>query len=157
TGKYDLQLQKVAGSKMIGEVGSSDHESFYDKKVPVFFFFTGVHPEYHRPTDTTDKINVAGMEQIADLVADLADRPAPVAQRPGYVKVSGGNSGPRLYGRIPRLGIRPSYGDDQEGVLLDGVSDGGPAEKAGLKGGDRIVEVGGQQVKNLEAYMTLLA
>jgi S1-C subfamily serine protease len=57
---------------------------------------------------------------------------------------------------VPRIGIRPAYGDSEEGVLLDGVSDGGPAAKAGLKEGDRIVEVGGKPAKNLEGYMTLI-
>jgi S1-C subfamily serine protease len=58
---------------------------------------------------------------------------------------------------MPRVGIRPSYGDDKDGVLLDGVTEGTPADRAGLKGGDRIVEVAGQPVKNLELYMTILA
>ena len=59
-------------------------------------------------------------------------------------------------GNIPRIGIRPDYGNDLEGVLLNGVNEGSPAQKAGLKEGDLIVEVGGKAAKNLQAYMVLM-
>src|SRR5262249_898619 len=88
-----------------------------------------------------------------DLTEDLVTALATASARPQYVKLASGSPTP---GNVPRIGIRPSYGDDGEGVLLDGVSDGGPAAKAGLKEGDRIVEVAGKPVKNLEAYMTLI-
>jgi hypothetical protein len=146
--KYDFQLKKVEGG-----FGPSDHASFYAKQVPVFFFFTSDHEDYHRPSDTSDKINVPGMEKVVELTEDLVTELATVPERPKYVKLAGGSPTP---GNVPRIGIRPSYGDDGEGVLLDGVVDGGPAAKAGLKEGDRIVEIGGKPVKNLEAYMTLI-
>jgi hypothetical protein len=146
--KYDFQLKKVEGG-----FGPSDHASFYAKQVPVFFFFTSDHEDYHRPSDTSDKINIPGMEKVVDLTEDLVTALATEAERPKYVKLAGGSPTP---GNVPRIGIRPSYGDDGEGVLLDGVVDGGPGAKAGLKEGDRIVEVGGKPAKNLEAYMTLI-
>jgi Zn-dependent M28 family amino/carboxypeptidase len=146
--KYDFQLKKVEGG-----FGPSDHASFYAKQVPVFFFFTSDHEDYHRPSDTSDKINIPGMEKVVDLTEDLIGELATVPERPKYVKLTGGSPTP---GNVPRIGIRPSYGDDGEGVLLDGVVDGGPAAKAGLKEGDRIVAIGGKPVKNLEAYMTLI-
>src|SRR5205823_12765729 len=144
--KYGFRLHKVPGG-----MGPSDHASFYEKKVPVFFFFTGDHSDYHRPSDTADKINVAGMRKVTDFVQDLVGRLAKVPERPQYVKIAEPRMS-RPEGRIPRLGIRPDYADADEGVLLGGVTEGGPAAKAGLKEGDRIVAVGGKPVKNLEGY-----
>jgi hypothetical protein len=146
--KYDFQLKKVPSG-----LGPSDQMTFYEKKIPVFFFFTNDHADYHRPSDTADKINVPGMRRIVDLTEDLAAQLA-IAPRPEYVQVAG----PKPSGGVsgPRLGIRPDYGDDKEGVLLSGVSEGLPAAKAGLKEGDRIVELAGQPVKSLEGYMAIM-
>jgi membrane-associated protease RseP (regulator of RpoE activity) len=157
--KYEFQLQKVAGILMVNERSSSDHASFYMKKIPVLFFFTGNHPDYHRPTDTADKINVAGMRKIAAMVEDIVDSVAGASERPEYIKVatpqSTGGASPSMSG--PRLGIMPSYSDEKEGVLLEGVREGSPAEKGQLKEGDRIVELNGKAVKNLETYMVLMS
>lgn len=146
---YNFQMQKVPGG-----MGPSDHASFYQRKIPVFFFFTGDHPDYHRPSDTAEKINIAGMRKIADLVADLATHLATAAQRPEYVFVPSTKS-PSVQG--PRIGIRPDYGSDKEGVLLGGVTEGGPAQKAGLKEGDLIIAVGEKPAKDLQTYMVLMA
>jgi hypothetical protein len=152
--KYDFMMQKTAGTRMAG--GSSDHASFYAKKVPVIFFFSGNHTDYHRPSDTADKINVEGMAKVADLTEELIEHLVHQPNRPEYVKTDGGPSvSPGRNG--PRMGIMPSYGDDKDGVLLEGVSKDAPAEKAGLKEGDRIVEIGGKPVKNLEVYMVLMS
>lgn len=158
-GPLGLQVQKVAGASLASERSSSDHASFYAQKIPVLFLFTGNHPDYHRPSDTADKINIAGMARVADFAQDVIARLRGAPQRPAYVRVATGSPGPTMHagGRMPRLGIRPSYGDELDGVLLDGVSDSGPAARAGLKEGDRIVEIGGQPVKDLNAYMVLLA
>jgi hypothetical protein len=146
-----------------GEFFASDHASFYKKNIPVVFFFTGNHAEYHRPSDDTDLINFAGMAKVADvgelLLLDLARRP----ERPKFVKLT---SPPRLAGAARSgagngayLGSRPAYGAEPEGggVKLDGVSEGSPAEKAGLKGGDVIVKFGGKDVKDIEGYMDAMS
>jgi hypothetical protein len=143
-------------SKIQGGYGPSDHASFYAVKVPVFFFFTGDHADYHKPSDTADKVNVHGMRLIADLVEQLVIQLVNLSERPKYVKVAGG-SGLTAAFSGPRLGIRPTYGDDKEGVLVQDVNGDGPAAKAGVKAGDRILELGGKPVKNVEAYMVLLA
>jgi hypothetical protein len=149
--KFGFKLQKVPTG-----LGPSDQQSFYVKNVPVFFFFTGDHLDYHRPTDTVEKINIDGMVEITELVATLVERLQIAAERPKFVKVKGETSrSPRMQG--PRLGIRPTYGDDKEGVLLSGVTEGTPAARAGLREGDRIVEMAGKPVKNLEAYMAVMA
>jgi Zn-dependent M28 family amino/carboxypeptidase len=150
--KYDFKFQKNPSG-----LGPSDQMSFYLKSIPVLFFFTGDHPDYHRPSDTSDKINIPGMRKVTDLAEDVIAHLLTRPERPEFVKVAdkGSRQSPGVSG--PRLGIRPAYDDEKDGVLLEGVSKDGPAEKAGLKAGDRIVEIGGKEVKNLEAYMSLLA
>jgi hypothetical protein len=150
--KYDFHLKKVPSG-----VGPSDQMSFYLKNIPVYFFFTDLHPDYHRPSDTADKINVPGMRRIVEMTEDVVAALLRSPERPEFVKVAGGggtSGAVRMNG--VRLGIQPNYSDDKEGVLLEDVSAGGPAAKAGLKPGDRIVELGSKPVKNLEGYMTLM-
>jgi Zn-dependent M28 family amino/carboxypeptidase len=150
--RHHFQLHEIASGR-----GSSDQDSFVDKKLPVLFFFTGDHPDYHRPSDTADKINVPGMARIADLVQDVVNQLTEMPQRPLYVKVPEPKQS-RFYGNMPRLGIRPSYGDveEDEGVLVGGVAEGGPADQAGVREDDRIVELGGERVLNIDAYMAVL-
>jgi hypothetical protein len=156
--KHKLQIAKDKTG-----FGPSDHSSFYGKKIPVFFFYTGMHQQYHRPTDTWDTINVPGIRQVVELVEDVTAHLASVEKRPEYVQVAGsfnpGFSRTTSPGgtRGPRLGIMPSYADEKGGVLLEGVSDDGPAKKAGLLGGDRILEISGKPVKDVSAYMTIMA
>lgn len=131
----------------------TDVTSFYTKNVPVLNFFTGAHDDYHRPTDTADKINYEGLERIAkfsqQLVLDLAQIP----ERPDLAKVertsqeAGGRETLRAY-----LGTIPDYTMDVKGVKLSGVRGASPAEKAGLKGGDVIVEFAGQKIANIYDY-----
>lgn len=136
--------------------GPSDHSSFSNKKVPVLFFWTDVHEDYHRPTDTPDRINYAGMEKIIRFSSEVIDELATVSPRPKHVEVRVASSGTaRRSG--PTLGIMPDYSEENNGVKLEGVAAGKPAQKAGLKGGDRIVKIGDKEVKNLETYMEIMA
>jgi Zn-dependent M28 family amino/carboxypeptidase len=148
--KYDFNLAKKSATLP----ANSDHFSFYKKKIPVLFFWTGVHPDYHKPSDTADKVNVAGMAKIVDLSADVITALATDVKRPEYqaVKV---NTAKRSDG--PTLHVMPNYTDGGDGLLLDGVADDGPAAKAGLKAGDRIVEVNGAPVKNITTYMEAMS
>ncbi len=233
--KYDFKMvNKPSG------MGPSDHASFCGQDVPVLFLWTDYHDDYHRPSDTADKINIAGMRRIADLSQDAIatlthmDRPAYIkvktaSARPsngprlGIMPGDGGGKGVRIeeavadepaakaglkkddlivslagkpvrslqdllailknqkagdtievgivrddrpmtvsvklespYANMPRLGIRPSYSDEGEGVLLEGVTDDLPAARAGLKKEDRIVRIAGKPVKDLEDYMEIL-
>jgi hypothetical protein len=143
-------------TKKAGGTGPSDHDSFYRKKIPVVFFWTGLHADYHKPTDTSDKINVSGMRQIADLAEKVILTLASDPQRPEYVQVASSFT-PSTAGKGPRLGIMPNYDETKEGVLVGGLTDGGPAAKGGLKAGDLIVELAGKSVKNLNTYMVIMA
>src|SRR5439155_10002959 len=118
----------------------TDVTSFYPCHVSVMSFFTGSHEDYHRPTDTPDKVNYEGLERITrfahDLLADLSRS----SERPDYLAVaqSGAAAGSRENLRA-YLGTIPDYTSDVKGVKISGVRGGSPAEKAGLKGGDVIV------------------
>ncbi|CAN5381153.1 hypothetical protein BH10PLA2_BH10PLA2_25330 [soil metagenome] len=149
---FDFQFQKTATG-----MGPSDQQSFYLKNIPVLFFFTDTHADYHRPSDTVDKINFAGMVKIGTYVEQLVSALSTNPTRPVYVKAdSATGRSPAMHTAVPSVGIRPSYADEGPGVLLDGVSEGRPAAKAGIKGGDRIVEILGKPCNNMETYMTLM-
>jgi C-terminal processing protease CtpA/Prc len=153
--KFDFKLHKLTTG-----TGPSDHASFYEKNIPVFFFFTDVHEDYHKPTDTADKINVPGMRKVTELTEEVLTSLLTRAERPEFVRVTSDESQPRpkrTREDMPRLGVRPSYSDDGEGVLLEGITDGGAGAKAGLKAGDRVMEIGGKPVPNLQGYMSVLA
>jgi C-terminal processing protease CtpA/Prc len=131
----------------------TDVTALYPKGVPVLNFFTGSHDEYHRPADTPDTLNYEGIERIArfalGLVRDLIER----EDRPDYLRVvrsdvSGASRDQlRVY-----LGTIPDYATEVQGVKLSGVRAGSPAEKGALKGGDVIVEFGGQKIANIYDY-----
>ncbi len=150
--KYGFQMSKKASG-----FGPSDHASFYGKRVPVIFYWTGLHNDYHRPSDTADKINVVGMAKVVALAEETIDYLSKVEKRPEYVRVGETPSPTIGRARGPRIGIRPAYDDDKEGVLLSGVSENTPASRGGLKEADRIVEVNGKPVRSLEGYMALVA
>jgi hypothetical protein len=145
---------------------ASDHASFYKKGIPVLFAFTGTHDDYHRPSDDSDKIDYDGMTKIANmgelLALDLALRPIrPEFEGPKPVVVSDPHAAPAASEpaeaparAMAYLGTRPDYAAaDIKGVLLEGVTPGSPAEKAGLKGGDVIVKFAGKTVLDVEDYM----
>ncbi|MCX7992469.1 MAG: PDZ domain-containing protein [Fimbriimonadales bacterium] len=148
TDNLTLQLSQSAS-------GGSDHMSFMRVNIPVLFFFTGMHPDYHRPSDTWDKINYEGQAQIVALaervVYDIANRPERLQfTRPQQPEPQ---QGTRRGFRV-RIGLLPGY-SEQDGVLLEGVAPGSPAEKAGLRAGDRVVAAMGQRVKNIEELTSL--
>src|SRR5207247_1383177 len=133
--KYDFEFVKKAGGQ-----GPSDHASFVSKKLPVIFFWTDYHPDYHRPTDTSDKINVAGLRKVVDMSEELITHLATVAKRPEYVELA--SSGARV--GQPRLGVHAAEDDKGDGLAVGDIEPGSPAEKAGVKKGDRIVSLAGK-------------
>lgn len=144
-----FQLNKAASSSPF-----SDHDSFYKKKIPVLFYWTDKHEDYHKPSDTADRINVTGLRKVTELAEKTVAHLATVPERPEYVFVP--SPFKFMAGKMPRLGIAPTYHAEVKGVLVGGVSEGGPASKAGIKTGDVIVELAGRQVTNLDTYMLIL-
>ena len=130
--------------------GSSDHTSFNIKNIPVLFFFSGLHSDYHRPSDTSEKINAEGARNVLMLAYNMIDHLAGAVERPLYTEVlearpvSGSGGG---YG--PYFGSIPDFRDDLNGVLFADVRAGSPAGKAGFGAGDLMVEFGGQAIQNL--------
>jgi Zn-dependent M28 family amino/carboxypeptidase len=135
--------------------GPSDHSSFYAKKVPVLFFWTGTHNDYHKPSDTADKINYADEARIVSMVAQLLGDLASNEKRPTYA-VAKSDANTRATGFRVYLGTIPNYADANDGLLLDGVRDDSPAAKAGLKAGDKIIKLAGRDVRNVYDYTAAL-
>ena len=136
--------------------GSSDHSSFYSENIPVFFFFTGVHDDYHTPADDADKINYTGEVAVLNMAYDLADVLA-VGKKLSF-RESGAKQAPR-YGRNMKvtLGIVPDMvSNDNNGLRVDGVRKGGPADRSGIIKGDRVISIEGQPVTNIYDYMARL-
>ncbi len=129
----------------------SDHVTFYGAGTPVLFFFTGAHSDYHRPTDTWDKINGKGLHTIGDLVARIAAAVAASPAPPAYVKVPAPAGGARGGGYGPVFGVVPDFGPaGRPGVKITGVRPGSPADKAGVRAGDIIVKFAGVEVTTLD-------
>jgi predicted metalloprotease with PDZ domain len=132
--------------------GASDHTSFTTKGVPVLFFFSGLHADYHKPSDTADKIDAADAAKLLDYVANLTERLDSDAGRPQYLRVaepsqtmsSASGSG---YG--PNFGSIPDFDEPPKGVRFADVRDGTPAAKAGLRAGDILIEFDGKEIANL--------
>lgn len=135
--------------------GPSDHSSFYAKQIPVLFFWTGTHEDYHKPSDTADKINYDGEANILGMIGRIVRDLDKSDRRPTYTVAKSESTG-RATGFRVYLGTIPNYADTNEGLLLDGVRDDSPAAKAGLKAGDRVVKLAGRDVRNVYDYTAAL-
>lgn len=133
-------------------MGPSDHQSFFLKQIPVLHFFTGNHGDYHRPSDDWEKINIPGTERVVDLIERLVTEVASLPERPKYVAVQGTADISERQGSRPYFGSVPDFGTDKPGYALSGVVPGGPAEKGGIKAGDRIVQLGKHTIENLSDF-----
>ncbi|MDQ3819069.1 MAG: M20/M25/M40 family metallo-hydrolase [Acidobacteriota bacterium] len=131
--------------------GPSDHSSFYSKQIPVLFFFTGTHDDYHRPSDTADKINYNDEARVLDFIDRIVNSIDVSAQRPTYTVAKSEQQGGVMSFNV-YLGTIPNYADSDNGLTLDGVREDSPAAKAGLKAGDRITKIAGRQVRNVYDY-----
>ena len=153
SGLYDTNKLKIAYTEEGS--GPSDHSAFYAKDVPVLFFTTGAHEDYHTPSDTWDKINYDGMLTVADLIYKIASHLANDTAKLVYKEA--GPKGDVI--RVPRrrgvtLGIMPDFaGVVKNGLRADLVTPGRPAALGGMKKGDIIVSINGQTVNNIEDYM----
>jgi hypothetical protein len=145
-------------TKHPGGFGPSDHSSFYARKIPVLHLFTGTHSDYHRPSDDSPKLNVAGMRRVADLLLEIIEATDKSPVRPTYIEVkkieqlqlAGGDADRPYFGSIP------DYGNPVEGLAITGVSPESPAAKAGLKGGDVVIKFGDSKISGIEDFDSAL-
>ena len=135
-------------------IGPSDHTSFYKKDLPVLFFFTGTHHDYHKPSDDADKINYEGAARISNYILNLIQKTESLPKLT-FTKtrdaVSTGKSSFKV-----TMGIMPDYTYSGNGVRVDGVSDNRPAQKAGILTNDVIIQLGDQEVTDVQTYMQAL-
>jgi Peptidase family M28/PDZ domain len=135
-------------------IGPSDHTSFYLKNIPVLFFFTGTHKDYHKPTDDADKINFIGELQVIKYIYHVIDETNKLGKL-AFLKTRE----PKMEGKrfTVTLGIMPDYTFNGKGVRADGIIDGKVAQKAGMQTGDVIVKLGENSVTDLTSYMNVLS
>lgn len=168
-----------------GRFGGSDHASFARHEIPVLFFFTGVHKQYHQPEDDWELINAPGATQVLGLAYDLIAELANLESGPTFSEQQGtvpagddvkkpaieeereaaeGEGAPPATDERPsrrslrvRLGIIPDMvGDDQPGMVVQSVLDGACAQAAGMKDGDRVMKIGDESIRDIYAYMRAL-
>jgi hypothetical protein len=153
--RSDFKIEYSAGG-----YSASDHTSFVARKIPVLFFFSGLHADYHKPSDTWDKINAPSAAQLLDMVADVALQLVSAPGPPAFITVvedkpvggiSGGGGG---YG--PYFGSIPDFGEVKDGVRFSDVRPGSPAAKAGLKAGDILVQFDNKPIHNLYDFTDAL-
>jgi hypothetical protein len=177
TGGFEDMVQRLAGTYHLtvkdggGGSGPSDHDSFYTKNIPVMFFFTGLHKQYHQPTDDANLINSEGAMRIARLAADCIDEIDANSQRPQFKadtrtftldiqdgfdhevapdKAAGGPNRARF-----RLGLTLKRGQDS-GAVVESVVKDSPADQAGIKDNDRITKVGESPVRTARDLISSL-
>lgn len=131
-------------------IGPSDHTSFYLKNIPVLFFFTGQHSDYHKPSDDADKINYAGEKSVLELAIRVVTELDKTPKLKFQETTSKQEKNPSF---SVTLGIMPDYTWDGEGLHVDGVTNGKTGFKAGLQKGDIILKIGDLPVKNIQDYM----
>jgi hypothetical protein len=135
-------------------VGPSDHTSFYLKNLPVLHFFTGAHSDYHKPSDDWDKINLHGEALVLRLIANIIEH-LDSEPKLAFLKTKSNIQTSRSSFKVT-LGIMPSYTATEEGLKVDGVTEGRPGHKAGIQSGDVIVKMGEYEIKNIQHYMDAL-
>ncbi|MFN6038103.1 MAG: ChaN family lipoprotein, partial [Bacteroidota bacterium] len=140
-------------------IGPSDHTSFYLKDIPVLHFFSGFHSDYHKPTDDADKINYDGEAAILNYIFKIINETNNLNKLTFTKTKDESVSSKNSVGRPKTtLGIIPDYNSSGgEGLKIDGVSEGKPAEHAGLKAGDIITQIGDYKISDMQSYMSTLA
>ncbi len=133
-------------------MGPSDHASFYLKNIPVLHFYTGTHMDYHKPSDDADKINFTGEVEVIKYIASVANDLSNIPYKMVFTQTKNNNSASSASFKVT-LGVIPDYAFDGVGLRLDGVTEGKPASKAGLKTGDIILSMNELPIANIQDYM----
>ena len=135
--------------------GPSDHTSFYRKDIPVLFYFTGLHKDYHKPTDDFQLINYTGELQIIKHIVSVVDA-MDKKEKPLFAKTRETQSPSSMRSGSVTMGVMPDYTFSGAGLRCDGVSEGRPAQKAGIKAGDIILQIGDYSISSMDSYMQTL-
>jgi aminopeptidase YwaD len=154
TGKKGLYHDGLSFRFDSSGTGPSDHTSFYRKDIPVLFYFTGLHADYHKPGDAADKVNYAGEVRVLRHIESLIAK-TDKAEKPSFTKTREMQMGSSSRFNVT-LGIMPDYTWSGNGIRVDGISDGRPAQKAGLQAGDIIIALGENKVSSMDSYMQAL-
>jgi aminopeptidase YwaD len=136
--------------------GPSDHTSFYLRNIPVLFYFTGLHADYHKASDDADKINLPGQRELVKHIFSLLMATEVAAQKPVFTKTREAQTSTTARFTVS-MGIMPDYTFSGSGVRVDGVSENRPAQKAGLRTGDVITALGERSITSMESYMQALS
>jgi len=155
TGKKKLFADKLVFKFDSTGTGPSDHTSFYLKNIPVLFYFTGLHQDYHKPTDDFDKINYTGEMNVVKHILSVIETEDKQKIKLAFTKTRETQTTTSARFSVT-MGIMPDYTFSGLGVRVDGVSDDRPAQKAGLKTGDVILSIGDYKTNSLEHYMQAL-
>ncbi len=148
---YNLKLKFIDDGQ-----GPSDHALFYLKDIPVLFLFTGLHSDYHKPSDDYEKINSTGEEAVTKFTADIISMLDARTEKLVFTKVKKSEAEQQARAFNVYVGTIPDYGAQEKGFKISGVSEGSPAEKAGLKAGDIITKFGETGIQSIYDYMGAL-
>ncbi len=155
---WEPVLKETAGSLLVktdsSGMGPSDHASFYLKNISALHFFTGSHGDYHKPSDDWDKINFEGQREVLNLIIRVIEK-AEAQPKVTFLATKNRSLGAARAFKVT-MGVMPSYTADVEGLVVDGVSEGKPAQKGGIQAGDVIIQMGDIPVKGMQSYMEAL-
>jgi hypothetical protein len=149
--EYDFAISRQAEG-----TGPSDHQSFYLKDIPVLHVFTGLHNNYHRPSDDVNLLNMKDMARITQMTAEIVADLDSLDARPEFTKADKQRNVAGSGGDRPYFGSIPDFADTVDGLPLTGVSGGGPAEKAGIKAGDVVIQLGDFKIGGIEDFDSAL-
>ena len=155
SGKKKLYANDLSFRFDSSGTGPSDHTSFYLKNIPVLFYFTGLHTDYHKPTDDFEKINYTGQMRIVKHIVSVIEAEDKQKAKLVFSKTREAQMTTTTRFSVT-LGIMPDYTFSGNGVRVDGVSENKPAQKAGIKTGDVITSIGEHKVSSMESYMQAL-
>lgn len=151
-------LKQAAGTLLVktdsSGMGPSDHASFYLKNISALHFFTGSHGDYHKPSDDWEKINFEGQREVLNLIIRVIEK-AEAQPKVAFLPTKNRSLGSARAFKVT-MGVMPSYTADVEGLVVDGVTEGKPAQKGGIQAGDVIIQMGDIPVKGMQSYMEAL-
>ncbi len=138
-------------------IGPSDHTAFYNQGIPVLYFFTGAHADYHKPTDDVDKIDSRGILRVTDIIRDIIARFDDYSGPLVFQKTKDSSEGKRKAQFSVTLGVMPDYAAEVKGLKIDGIVPERPGERAGLEQGDVIIKMGELNIGDIYDYMNALS